>query len=86
MAHQLTNGFKKEYFNIFDSFIQPDQHKHHDDHHLGDVEDDGEEKGGQDVDGQVDGGGVPPLTISKSDQIGPNRENSKSPLFLQNRF
>ena len=61
-------------------------HAHHDDRHLGDVEDDGEEEGGQDVDGQVDGGGVPPLTISKSDQIGPNRENSKSPLFLQNRF
>ena len=57
-------GFKKEYLNIFDSFIPPDQHKHHDDHHLGDVEDDGEEKGGQDVDGQVDGGGVAPLQIA----------------------
>ena len=64
LAHQLTNGFKKEYFNIFDSFIQPDQHKHHDDHHLGDVEDDGEKEGGQDVDGQVDGGGVAPLQIA----------------------
>ena len=72
--------------NIFAQFSTHPYHAHHDDRHLGDVEDDGEEEGGQDVDGQVDGGGVPPLTISKSDQIGPNRENSKSPLFLQNRF
>ena len=72
--------------NIFAQFSTPPYHGHRDDRHLGDVEDDGEEEGWQDVDGQVDGGGVPPLTISKSDQIGPNRENSKSPLFLQNRF
>ena len=45
-------------------FIKSDQHIHHGDHHLGDVEDDGEEEGGQDVDGQVDGGGVAPLQSS----------------------
>ena len=39
------------------------QHHDHDDGHLGDVKDDGEEEGGQDVDGQVYGGGVTPLKI-----------------------
>ena len=46
-----------------ESFIKHQQHSRHDDGHLGDVEDDGEEEGGQDVDGQVDGGGVTPLKI-----------------------
>ena len=40
-------------------------HIHHYNHHLGDVEDDGEEEGGQDVDGQVDRGGVAPLQIAE---------------------
>ena len=44
-------------------FIKSDQHIHHGDHHLGDVEDDGEEEGRQDVDGQVDRGGISPLQI-----------------------
>ena len=41
--------------------IEPDQHVHHQEDHLGDVEDDGEEEGGQDVDGQVEHRGVTPL-------------------------
>ena len=57
----LHQRLKKECLNIFGSFFPPDQHIHHHEDHLGDVEDDGEEEGGQDVDGQVDGGGGAPL-------------------------
>ena len=55
--------------NIFAQFSTPPYHGHRDDRHLWDVEDDGEEEGWQDVDGQVDRGGVPTTVLNHPQEI-----------------